>query len=96
MESLTDPPLESSTMVDAAELAPTREFIEIPGLSDGHDADRADPAPAIRLAGDPTEAHRQFALFEGGAGTRRTAEGVASPGNAMQRATAPSSAQPRN
>ena len=37
----------------------------------------------------------EFALFEGHAGMRRTTS-VTAPGNAMQRAAAPSSAQPRN
>ena len=58
----------------AAEIASAREFVEILRAVRGHDADRADPAPAIRLAGDPAEPHRQFAFFEGSAGMRRTAE----------------------
>ena len=58
----------------AAELPAAREFIEIPWSIGGHDTDRADPAPAIRLARDPAELHRQFASFEGDAGMRRTAQ----------------------
>jgi len=50
------------------------EIIEILRRVRGHDADRADPAPTIRLAFDPAEPHRQFSLFERNAGTRRTAE----------------------
>jgi len=58
MESLTEPPLESSTMVRAAQLAPAREFIEIRRALRGHNADGADPAAAIRLARDPGKLHR--------------------------------------
>ena len=57
----------------AAEFASAREFVEILRAVRGDDADRADPAPAIRLARDPAEPHRQFAFFEGAAGMRRTA-----------------------
>src|SRR6202171_6140144 len=57
----------------AAELSAAREFIEIPWGIGGHDADGADPAPAIRLASDPAKLHRQFAFFEADAGMRRTA-----------------------
>ena len=56
----------------AAELTAARELIEIPRAIRGHDADRADPAPAIRLACDPAEPHRQLAFFERDAGMRRT------------------------
>src|ERR1700682_5167018 len=48
----------------AAELSAAREFIEIPWTIGGHDADRADPAPAIRLASDPAKPDWQFALCE--------------------------------
>src|SRR5258708_25768291 len=48
----------------AAKLASVRKFIEIPGAVGGDDADRADPAPAIRLARDPAEFHRQFSFFQ--------------------------------
>jgi hypothetical protein len=58
----------------AAELSAAREFIEISWSIGSYDADRADPAPAIRLASDPAELHRQFAFFEGNAGMRRTAQ----------------------
>ena len=57
----------------AVEDASAREFIEILRAVGGHDADRADPAPAIRLARDPVELHRLFAFFEGDTGLRRTA-----------------------
>ena len=52
----------------AAELASAGKLLEIPGRISGDDADRADPAAAVRFAGDPAELHRQLALFEGGAG----------------------------
>jgi hypothetical protein len=45
----------------APELSASRQFIEIPWSIGRHDADRADPAPAIRLASDPAKFHRQFA-----------------------------------
>src|SRR5262249_21966494 len=51
-----------------------REIIEMPWGLGGDDADCADPASAIRLAGDPAELHRQLASFEGNAGARRTAQ----------------------
>src|SRR4029453_7182392 len=56
----------------ALELTIAREIIEIPWGLGGDDADCADPASAIRLASDPGEFHRQFALFD--AGMRRTAQ----------------------
>ena len=58
----------------AAELASARELVELPRAVRGDDADGADPAPAIGLAGDPAELHRQFAFFEGAAGVRRIAQ----------------------
>src|SRR6185312_8748386 len=58
----------------AAELSPTGECIKIPWTVGSHDPGRADPAPAIRLAIDPSEFHRQFAFFEGDAGMSRTAQ----------------------
>ena len=58
----------------AVELTPARELIEITWTIGGDDADRADPAAAIRLARDPAELHRQFAFFEGDAGMCRTAQ----------------------
>src|SRR5258707_3181334 len=57
-----------------AQLASARKVIEILGTVGGHHADRADPAPAIRLARDPAKAHRQFAFFKRDAGMCRTAE----------------------
>src|SRR5262245_44173142 len=51
-----------------------RESIEIPWGLAGDDTDCADPAPAIRLASDPAELHRQFASFKRDAGMRRTAQ----------------------
>src|SRR4030081_1798927 len=51
----------------AAELASARELFEILRAIRGHDADRADPAPAVRLARDPAKPHRHFAFFEGDA-----------------------------
>jgi hypothetical protein len=62
IESLTEPPLESSTIVAPPSCRP-REFIEIPWTVGGHDADRADPAPAIRLA-SRLSSNWQFAFFE--------------------------------
>ena len=54
------------------------------------------PAAAIGLAIDPAEVHRQFAFFKADAGPCRSARRVTAPGNTMQRAAAPKSAQPRN
>jgi len=51
-----------------------REIVEILGAIGGNHANRANPAPAIRLAGDPAELHWQFALFERDAGMCRAAE----------------------
>jgi hypothetical protein len=79
----------------AVELTPARELIEITWTIGGDDADRADPAAAIRLARDPAELHRQFAFFEGDAGMCRTAQRSddagqcdAKGGGAKQRPTA--------
>src|SRR5258708_22966915 len=58
----------------AAEMPTACEIVEIPGAVSGDDADRADTAPAIRLASDPAELHRRFAFFEGDAAIRRTAQ----------------------
>src|SRR5207245_4134175 len=57
----------------AAELAGAGKLLEIPGRISGDDADRADPAAAVRLAGDPAELHWQLALFEGCTGMSRGA-----------------------
>jgi hypothetical protein len=73
MESLTEPPLESSTMVAPAAGAP-REFLELPRAIRCDDADRRDPAPAIGLARIPLEMHRLLAFFEGAAGVCRVAQ----------------------
>jgi hypothetical protein len=51
-----------------------REFIEVRRTVRGHNADGADPAVTIWPARDPGKLHRQFAFFEGDAGTRRTAQ----------------------
>jgi len=51
-----------------------RRQLRIPRSLGGHDTDRADPAPATRLAIDPAELHRQSAFFEGDAGMRRSAQ----------------------
>jgi len=58
----------------AIEIVPMLEFVEIARAFRGDDADGLDPAPAIRLAGDPAKPHRQLALFESGGGLRRAAE----------------------
>ena len=50
------------------ELTIAREIIEIPWGAGGDDADCADPAAAIRLAGHPAELHRLLAFFEADAG----------------------------
>jgi len=82
---LPEPPSERDRVVDRAaagvqhnsfalDLMIAREIIEMPWGLGGDDADCADPASAIRLASDPAELHRQFASFEGNAGTRRTAQ----------------------
>src|SRR4029077_5734676 len=50
------------------------EVIEILRAIGCHDADRADPAAAIRLACHPGKPHRQLALFEVAAGLRRATQ----------------------
>src|SRR6266403_4841607 len=57
-----------------AELTSAREIIEILGTVGGNNADRADPARAIRLPRDPATLHRHFAFFERDAGMCRAAE----------------------
>ena len=59
----------------AMKFTPACEFLELVRAVGCHDADRADPAAAIRLAYDPVKMHRQFAFFERtGGGVRRGAE----------------------
>jgi hypothetical protein len=52
----------------AAKVSAAGEFIEIFQGFAGDDSYRADPAPAIRFACNPSEVHRQFSIFEHGNG----------------------------
>ena len=58
----------------AADLPPAGKIVEILRRVSGDDADRADPAAAVGLAGDPGKFHRQLALFERAAGAGRRTE----------------------